>query len=100
MDQLLEDLGGRNDWGIDGWDAGKLDQSLKGVGSGSLMVPLLILFNVNSRVAAATSGFSKLFISAATVVLALVGKSYHSLQRESSHWQIWASSSDSLFLED
>ena len=44
-----------------------------GVGAGSLMVPLLIMFHVNPRVAAATSGFSKLFISAATVLLADIG---------------------------
>ena len=36
------------------------------------MVPLLIYFEVNSRVAAATVGFSKLFISAATVILSSI----------------------------
>jgi hypothetical protein len=37
------------------------------------MVPLLILFNVNSRVAAATAGFSKVFISAASLFVAYNG---------------------------
>lgn len=41
------------------------------------MVPTLILFDVNSRVAAATSGFSKLFISAATVILAYECTNYY-----------------------
>ena len=41
------------------------------------MVPLLILFEVNPRIAAATSGFSKLFISAASVILAYLGIIYN-----------------------
>jgi hypothetical protein len=38
------------------------------------MVSLLILVGINSRVAAATSGFSKLFISAASMLFAYLGK--------------------------
>lgn len=53
--------------------AGGLMGGMTGVGSGSLMVPTMIIFEVEPRVASATSGFSKLFISAATVILVYIG---------------------------
>ena len=52
--------------------AGGLMGGMTGVGSGSLMVPVLIIFNVEPRTASATSGFMKLYISAASVILAYI----------------------------
>jgi uncharacterized membrane protein YfcA len=59
--------------------AGGLMGGMTGVGSGSLMVPVLILFNVEPRTASATSGFMKLYISAASVILAYICKSKFNL---------------------
>ncbi|CAD8115899.1 unnamed protein product [Paramecium primaurelia] len=42
---------------------------MTGVGAGAIIVSILILQNVNSRVASATGGFQKLFISLFTTIL-------------------------------
>lgn len=57
--------------------AGGLMGGMTGVGSGSLMVPVLILFNVEPRTASATSGFMKLYISAASVILSYICNLVH-----------------------
>jgi uncharacterized membrane protein YfcA len=52
--------------------AGGLMGGMTGVGTGSLMVPVLMIFNVEPRTASATSGFMKLYVSAASVLLAYI----------------------------
>jgi uncharacterized membrane protein YfcA len=52
---------------------------MTGVGSGSLMVPVLIIFNIEPRTASATSGFMKLYISAASVLLAYLCRIFYHL---------------------
>ena len=45
---------------------------VKGLGSGSILVSLIMLTGIQPRVAAATSGFVKVLISTSSLVLALV----------------------------